>query len=98
MFKNIGRKIKGLAALVCWLGIISSALTAVGLWAADQAVFAIVVLIVGFFISWVGSFQTYALGEIADNTAKQAEMLAKLYEEQKMLNEKLVQMANAGNE
>ena len=91
MFKNIGKKIKGLAALVCWLGIISTVLTAVGLWAAEYVGIAILVLIVGCFASWIGSFHTYALGEIADNTAKQAELLAKLYEEQKKMNEQLSQ-------
>ena len=29
MFKNIGKKIKGLAAFVCWVGIILSAIAGI---------------------------------------------------------------------
>ena len=83
MFKNIGKKIKGLAALVCWMGIISSAITAAGVWAAGYIGYAILILIIGALASWISSFYAYALGEITDNTSKQVELLTKLYEEQK---------------
>ena len=97
MFKNIGKKIKGLAALVCWLGIISSALIAAGVWAAGYAGLAVLVLIIGALSSWISSFYAYALGEMTDSAAKQADLLAKLYEEQKKLNAQLAQK-NSSNE
>ena len=94
MFKNIGKKIKGLAALVCWLGIIFSALVAAGMWAAGYAGFAILILIIGALSSWISSFYAYALGTITENSDKQLVVLTKLYEEQKMLNEQLAQKAS----
>lgn len=97
MFKNIGKKIKGLAALVCWLGIISSVLAAVGVWAAGYAGVAILVLIVGALSSWISSFYAYALGTITENSDKEIAVLTKLYEEQKLLNEQLAKKI-AGNE
>lgn len=97
MFKNIGGKIKGLAALVCWLGIIASVLAAVGMWAAGHIVVAILILIVGCFASWISSFYAYALGTITENSDKQVAVLTKLYEEQKALNEQLSRMKDSSN-
>lgn len=98
MFNNIGKKIKGLAALVCWLGIISCALTACVLLAAEHVGIAILVLIFGILSCWISSFYAYAFGTITENSDKQAAMLTKLYEEQKKLNEQLAQLKNSTNE
>ena len=76
MFNNIGKKIKTLAAVICWIGIISSVIAAIvlficGLDWGDEAFFflmAILVLVAGSLVSWIGSFFTYGFGELIDKT------------------------------
>ena len=36
MFKNIGGKIKALAKVICWIGIIGSVLAGIGMMVADE--------------------------------------------------------------
>lgn len=82
MFNNIGKKIKTLAKVICWLGIIGSIITgivliAVGLddlssrYSSDEGVIMIVAglltMVVGSIISWVGSFKLYGFGDVVDN-------------------------------
>lgn len=92
MFENIGGKIKGLAVLMCWLGIIGSVIMAFVLWNQNSyrnptIGLGIAVLVGGCLISWIGSFAAYALGELTENSERQIAMLTKLYEEQKKMNE-----------
>lgn len=72
MFNNIGGKIKALAKIVCWLGIIASVLSGIILIAAggtQNIVTGIVTIVVGALSSWIGSFLVYGFGELIDNTA-----------------------------
>lgn len=94
MFENIGGKIKTLAQVVCWIGIIASVVGAIALWMTDSyynptIALGFGVLIGGCLGSWISSFFTYAIGEIVENTQQQTTMLVRLCEEQKKTNEQL---------
>lgn len=71
MFDNIGGKIKGLAKVLCLVGIAVSAIGAIALWCANSyyqptIVPGFIVLIVGSVGSWLSSLFTYGFGEIID--------------------------------
>lgn len=71
MFDNIGRKIKGLAKVLCLVGIAVSAIGAIALWCANSyyqstIVPGFIVLIVGSVGSWLSSLFTYGFGELID--------------------------------
>ncbi|MBE5777931.1 MAG: hypothetical protein E7331_01220 [Clostridiales bacterium] len=89
MFNNIGGKIKMLAKIICWIGIIASAISAILIWVAGFKTISsysssyygygyspepnflfiltgLLVLGIGFLLSWVGSFFTYGLGELIE--------------------------------
>ncbi len=71
MFGNIGGKIKGLAAFICWLGIIGSVLGGIGLAMLGDEIMIIIgvaVAIVGSLMSWIGSFILYGYGQLIYNT------------------------------
>ena len=94
MFENIGGKLKTLAQVVCWIGIIASVIGAIALWMANSrynptTALGFGVLIGGCLVSWLGSFFTYALGEIVEGIQQQTTMLVRLSEEQRKTNELL---------
>lgn len=69
MFDNIGGKIKGLAKVLCLVGIAVSAIGAIALWCANSyyqptIVPGFIVLIVGSVGSWLSSLFTYGFGEL----------------------------------
>lgn len=68
MFHNIGRKIKALAVIVCWFGIIGSFISGLLLIANDEDAIGVglAIMIGGIFVSWLGSFFTYGFGELID--------------------------------
>ncbi len=73
MFDNIGGKIKALAKVVCWLGIIASVISAIMLWAQNNRyqstiLMGLITLVLGCLISWIGSFFTYGFGELIEKT------------------------------
>ena len=77
MFDNIGEKIKTLAKVVCWVGIIASVVMGFIAIASsnDETVgFLSLVLIAGLgsLGSWVGSFVLYGFGELVSNSANVA--------------------------
>lgn len=82
MFKNIGKKIKVLAQVFTWLGIL--AFLALGIFIAflgfmnEEAMIillGIIIAVIGFFVSWIGSFILYAFGEIADSTEQTKKLI-----------------------
>ena len=85
MFSNIGGKIKGLAAAICVIGIGISIICGVLMIIAGVTIgnsvamigagFAI--LIVGSLLSWVRSSFAYGFGELIENTAVIADLMAK---------------------
>jgi hypothetical protein len=70
MFDNIGGKIKAVAKGICWAGIISSCIAGIVLILMDEATIpaGLLVLIIGPLASWVGSFMTYGLGQLIENS------------------------------
>ena len=72
MFNNIGGKIKALAKVLCWIGIVCSVISGIAMMLSqqtDQGVLAgIVTIIVGCLVSWIGSFFAYGFGQLIENT------------------------------
>lgn len=79
MFTNIGGKIKTLAKILAWIGIICCCLTGfimivVGIAASDYSSGAFIgcgflIAIVGSLFSWIGAFFSYGFGELVENSA-----------------------------
>lgn len=71
VFGNIGGKIKTLAKVLTWIGIISSVITGISMLATgDEALVLIGILIAAFgsIVSWVSSFLLYGFGQLIENT------------------------------
>ncbi|MBO5129071.1 MAG: hypothetical protein J6B95_01835 [Oscillospiraceae bacterium] len=68
MFQNIGGKIKVLAQVVCWIGISISIIAGIALISEGGFIFGLVMAAAGSLASWVGSFLTYGLGQLIENT------------------------------
>lgn len=76
MYENIGKKIKVLAQVVAWIGIIASVIAGIcfiivgGYYGGGAMILAgFAVMIVGAFFSWISAFFTYGFGELVDNSA-----------------------------
>ncbi len=67
MFDNIGGKIKTLAQVICWLGIIASVITGFSMWRYSFGS-GLLMMILGGLSSWVGSFLIYGLGQLIENS------------------------------
>ena len=87
MFKNIGEKIKKLAKVVCWIGIIGSVIAGIiMLLLTDERQFwdrkeeliisGIAWIVVGPLASWIGCFLLYGFGELI-SSQKQSERYLK---------------------
>ncbi len=96
MFKNIGRKIKGLTKVLFWLGFVfwimaGLAVMAIGILTTPVSfdgsdsftatffifiVLGILVIGIGFLISWISCFFMYGYGELIDKTAEIAKNTA----------------------
>jgi len=76
MFDNIGDKIKTLAAIICWIGIIASICVGGRIISAveDAILIGFIVMILGSLFSWVGSFITYGFGQLIENSDKLVKM------------------------
>lgn len=70
MFERIGSKIKKLASVITWLGIIASLILGVVLISGgdEMIVLGIVVMALGSLASWIGSFLLYGFGELIEKT------------------------------
>lgn len=81
MFKNIGGKIKGLAKVICIVGIAISIVVGIGMicsgYNGAMVGMGFAVMIVGSLVSWIGSFFAYGFGELIENTTVIAELAAK---------------------
>ena len=82
MFDNIGKKIKTLATVVCWIGIISSIGGGLTLFVLSDGrsglliFLGLAVMAVGSLLSWVGSFFVYGFGQLIDDTQAMREKIA----------------------
>ena len=70
MFDNIGGKIKTLAKVVCWIGIIACIITGIVQMATDEdlVLAGILTAVVGSLLSWVSSFVLYGFGQLVENS------------------------------
>ena len=67
MFDNIGQKIKKLATVICWIGIVFSVMIGLTFMRASILTgFTIAAL--GALSSWIGSLFTYGYGQLIENT------------------------------
>ena len=81
MYHHIGRKIKGLAHVIAWIGIIISVIAAVGIMAAGNdgaMILGIVVGVCGILGSWIGGFLLYGFGQLVDNSDKIADRMCSI--------------------
>ena len=81
MFDNVGSKVKKLAKIICWIGIISSVISGIAIiggrtvdryYAPSNIFVGILVAVLGSFFSWLGSLATYAIGVSAENAEANA--------------------------
>ena len=70
MFNNVGAKIKALAKIICWLGIIASVITAIVFIGEEEYLIALCTILGGILGSWLGSIGLYAFGELVENVAE----------------------------
>lgn len=70
MFKNIGGKIKTLASVITCAFIILSIVSGVLIMVNDLVLVGILVMLVGFLLSWVSSFILYGYGQMIENSDK----------------------------
>lgn len=69
MFSNIGTKIKTLAQILCWVGILASAVAGlIMVTTSGQTGEGVAVLLAGPPLSWIASFLFYGLGQLIENT------------------------------
>lgn len=71
MYNNIGRKIKALAKVLAWIGIIASIVfgIAVTVEESDVAYLGFLIMPLGALVSWASSFTLYGFGELVENSA-----------------------------
>ena len=71
MFKNIGGKIKDLAEILCWIGVILSVIIALPSLKLN-ILRGIITIVIGFLVSWLGTFLLYGFGELIEKTSETA--------------------------
>jgi len=77
MFNNIGKKLKGLAKVVCWIGIVLSVLLGamcvisgyveLNGHTVNGVIYGLFVIVLGCLASWINSWVLYAFGQITDD-------------------------------
>jgi Na+-transporting methylmalonyl-CoA/oxaloacetate decarboxylase gamma subunit len=72
MYNNIGAKIKVLAKVIAWVGIICSVITGIGLIIDGNylTVIGICVILVGTLFFWISSWFMYGFGELIAKAAE----------------------------
>lgn len=73
MFDNIGGKIKGLAKVICWIGIIASVIIGFTMFTTEMFLVGFLIIVLGSLFSWIGSFTAYGFGQLIENTDKMVE-------------------------
>ena len=94
MFDNIGRKIKNLAIVLCFIDIISCIIFGVSLIIQSSrsnptAFTGWIILILGPFVAWVCSFTLYGFGELIEKTSANNDALYKMEKELIAIKSKL---------
>ncbi len=70
MYDNIGRKIKILAGVMTWIGILAALIGGVCIIVIDDdlVVVGLLVMVVGGIVSWISSFVLYGFGQLIENS------------------------------
>lgn len=66
MFDKIGEKLKAVATVVCFIGIIGFIALGCILISQEQAVIGVVIMVLGSVLSWVASLGMYGFGELIE--------------------------------
>ena len=79
MFDNIGGKIKTLAQVITWIGILASIISGIAIMTIDDEMIfvGLMVMIFGALSSWVSSFVLYGFGQLVENSDKLVKMAKK---------------------
>lgn len=81
MYKNIEKKIKTVAQVFMWIGIVCSVLSGVMLIVAGNGgqgvLIGLGIIVFGSLLSWIGNMTLYGLGQLIENTKVTNELLAK---------------------
>ena len=68
MFNNVGRKLKAIAGIFAWVGIIASIVLGIVIIDALSFLVGLLVIAIGSLASWISSLGLYAFGELVDNS------------------------------
>ena len=75
MFKNISDKIKAVAEIICFIGILISLFSGFASILKEEILLGILVIILGSLSSWIGTLALYGLGELIENSQTIIELL-----------------------
>ena len=83
MFKNIGKKIMGLAKFITWMGFLASIIGGIVMIAEDEdlIVYAVLVMVAGCLVSWIACFMLYGFGQLIHNSEECKNLLKKISEQ-----------------
>ncbi len=70
MFENIGGKIKTLAKVLMWIGIIGFVIYGIVMISEEQVLLGFLIIAIGGLSSWVSSFVLYGFGQLVENSDK----------------------------
>lgn len=68
MFNNIGSKIKTVAQVVTWIGVIASVIGGMIMMVSLESPIGLLIMIGGPLLSWVSSLTLYGFGQLIENT------------------------------
>ena len=69
MYENIGAKIKGLAKIIFFIGVIVTAIASI-VFIINMGPIGLILLIIGLIIAWVNSLLLYGFGELIDKVCE----------------------------
>ena len=68
MFDHIGSKIKIVAQVITWIGILASLIGGIVIMALTESPSGFLVMIAGSLVSWLSSLTLYGFGQLIENT------------------------------
>ena len=75
MFKNIGSKIKAVAKIFCFTGMLISLYYGLTVIIKEEIILGVLVLIVGSLGSWLGTIALYGFGQLVENSKRIIDIL-----------------------
>ncbi len=84
MFDNIGGKIKSLAQIACWIGMVCSVIWGIVVWVEELGFWlGLGIIVLGSLASWISTFTLYGFGQLIENSDYQKYYLKKLVDKEK---------------